>query len=114
MFNQAIVHGVKLIGDRANMPTLESPLTIELASATKGAEDAVVRAGGRVVRVYHNRLGMRAHLLPHKFDRLPQPATVPPAMRAKGFVHPHEAPSFQLRQEQQQQQQQRTESEEST
>ena len=93
-----IVHGIKLLSTGAD--ELRSPVTIELSDASKAAVDAVARVGGRVVKVYFTRVGLRAHLTPRKFvDRLyPRFAAVPPDVAAKGVLHPDDAPSAQYEQ----------------
>eukprot|EP01108_Squamamoeba_japonica_P005615 TRINITY_DN450_c0_g1_i1.p3 TRINITY_DN450_c0_g1~~TRINITY_DN450_c0_g1_i1.p3 ORF type:complete len:104 (-),score=69.33 TRINITY_DN450_c0_g1_i1:13-324(-) len=90
--NRALPHGIKLLGDARDVK-VDTPLTIEVAAVSAGAAAAVESAGGRVVRVYHTALGLRAHLLPHKFDNLPRFAAVPPVYVDKGYVHPDDAPS---------------------
>lgn len=78
---------------------LRTPITVELSDASKKAVEAVESVGGKVVKVYYTRLGLRVHLMPEKFaDRLlPRFAMVPPALAEKGVVHPDDAPSAALR-----------------
>jgi len=61
--------GVKLLGDGA----VTVPLSIEVNRASQAAIQAVERAGGTVVTTWMGRLGLRAHVKPHKFDVLPAP-----------------------------------------
>jgi large subunit ribosomal protein L15 len=53
---------------------LKTPIDIEVSQASTSAINAVEAAGGSIVTVYHNRLGLRALLKPHKFEILPQNA----------------------------------------
>ena len=73
-----VKHGVKLLAKHKN--ELRQPVTIEVTRASRQAIEAVEGAGGRVTTVYYNRLGLRAHLMPHKFDILPRRARPPPAI----------------------------------
>jgi len=61
--------GVKLLGDGA----VTQPLSIEVNRASQAAIRAVERAGGTVVTTWMGRLGLRAHVKPHKFDVAPAP-----------------------------------------
>ncbi|KAG9404263.1 YmL15 [Aphanomyces cochlioides] len=71
-----IKHGVKLLANGKSH--LTTPISIEVSQASQGAIEAVEGAGGSIKSVYHNRLGLRALLKPHKFDVLPQQARPPP------------------------------------
>ena len=81
---KTIKHGVKLLGAShvGAKPSLTVPLDIEVTMASSGAIKAVEAAGGRVVARYHNKIGLRALLKPHKFEEgmLPRPARPPPKM----------------------------------
>lgn len=79
-------HGVKLLGADAleGLP----PLRLEVSGASRAAREAVERAGGEVRLVYFNRLGLRAHTKPHKFDMMPKRARVPPRLRDRGLAVP--------------------------
>uniref|UniRef100_A0A7S2V348 Large ribosomal subunit protein uL15/eL18 domain-containing protein n=1 Tax=Fibrocapsa japonica TaxID=94617 RepID=A0A7S2V348_9STRA len=66
-----IKHGVKLLAKEKDL--VHMPLNIEVTRASKEAIKAVEEKGGSVVCSYFNRLGLRAHLFPHKFH----PALVP-------------------------------------
>ncbi len=65
-----VKHGVKLLGKGAE--NLKIPLDIEVSQASEGAIKAIEAAGGSVVSMYYNRLGLRALLKPHKFEVIPQ------------------------------------------
>lgn len=74
-----IKHGVKLLGgEKASFST---PVNIEVTRASKSAIDAVERAGGSITCVYHNRLALRAHLKPEKFEGRPLPRRARPPPR---------------------------------
>jgi large subunit ribosomal protein L15 len=92
--NAILPHGVKLLAAGADV--IAQPLTIEVADASAAAVAAIERAGGKVLKVYFNNLGLRVHLGLHKhFDRpLPRYASVPPKLVNEGFVHPTETPSY--------------------
>lgn len=49
----------------------KTPIHIQVSHASKTAQEAVERAGGKVELVYFNRRGLRAHLKPWKFQQLP-------------------------------------------
>ena len=55
-----------------------SGLHLRVTSASAAARAAVEQMGGQVETVYYNRLGLRAHLRPEKFDILPLNAAPPP------------------------------------
>ena len=75
-------HGVKLLArgfrtpdpDRPPLP----PLRLEVSDASASAKKAVEEAGGEVKLVWHNRLGLRYLLKPHKFERPPRAQAIPP------------------------------------
>jgi hypothetical protein len=46
----------------------KTPIHIQVSHASKTAQEAVERAGGKVELVYFNRRGLRAHLKPWKFE----------------------------------------------
>eukprot|EP00386_Alphamonas_edax_P004141 GDKI01013008.1.p1 GENE.GDKI01013008.1~~GDKI01013008.1.p1 ORF type:complete len:456 (-),score=55.31 GDKI01013008.1:38-1405(-) len=49
-------------------------IDIEVASADQSSIDAIKRVGGSVTIVYYDRVNMRAHLKPYKFEVLPRTA----------------------------------------
>jgi hypothetical protein len=55
-----------------------SGLHLRVTSASASARAAIEKLGGQVETVYYNRLGLRAHLRPEKFDILPLNAAPPP------------------------------------
>ena len=71
-----VKHGVKLLAK--GKEKLKVPITIEVSRVSKEAVEAIEAAGGRVTSVYYNRLGLRAHLMPHKFERIPRRARPSP------------------------------------
>lgn len=79
-------HGVKLLGQGAE--TLKIPLQLEVSDVSASARAAIEGAGGKVLKVYFNRLGLRAHLVPQKFDILPKRAAVPPRLRHRNYDYP--------------------------
>jgi len=76
-----IKHGVKLLGDGADNFTMKN-LEIEVSQSSKSAIDAIEQNDGKITTVYHNRLGLRALLKPHKFEgrALPRRAKPPPKL----------------------------------
>ena len=50
---------------------LTIPLHIEVSKASQSAISAVESLGGKLVTAHYNQLGIRAHLKPHKYDRIP-------------------------------------------
>tara|TARA_B100000780_G_scaffold15041_1_gene10011 strand:- start:117 stop:842 length:726 start_codon:yes stop_codon:yes gene_type:complete len=75
-----IKHGVKLLGSGSEHFT--SKINIEVSQASLSAIKAVEEQGGEITTVYHNRLGLRALLKPHKFEGrlLPRRAKPPPKL----------------------------------
>jgi len=71
-----IKHGVKLLA--TGKETFTTPVNIEISRASKSAIAAIEAAGGRVTTVYYNRLGLRTHLMPHKFEHMPRRARPTP------------------------------------
>ena len=74
---------------------LTTPITIEVSQASETAIKAIEAAGGSITSVYHNRLGLRAHLKPHKFETLPLQARPPPkkmdfytSFEKRGYLSP--------------------------
>ncbi|KFG47002.1 putative ribosomal protein L15 [Toxoplasma gondii p89] len=49
-------------------------ISIEVAGADQSSIDAIRRVGGEVIIVYRNRLNLRAHIKPYKFEVLPKTA----------------------------------------
>ncbi|GAA95805.1 uncharacterized protein L969DRAFT_50016 [Mixia osmundae IAM 14324] len=73
--------GVKLLSDAVGDPGHSVPLPpieIYVSRASKTAIKRVEDAGGKIQAVYHNRLGLRALLKPHRFE-------------AKGLALPRQA-----------------------
>lgn len=74
-------HGVKLLAagyhTAQHSPPLP-PLHIEVSDASASAKRAIEAAGGSVRLVWYNRLGLRHLLKPHKLQRAPRRAAVPP------------------------------------
>lgn len=68
--------GVKLLSRGA--AKFDVPVTIEVQKASQKAIAAVEAAGGTIACKYYNKLGLRAHMLPHKFDYIPRvPLPIP-------------------------------------
>jgi hypothetical protein len=59
--------GIKLTG-RVNRDLPLPPLTIHLSRFTESAAKAIIKAGGTVLSVYHNRLALWQELHPDKFE----------------------------------------------
>lgn len=67
-----IKNGVKLFN--VNNYPFPFKIDIEVAGADQSSIDAIKRVGGSVTVVYLERVGLRAHLKPHRFDILPKTA----------------------------------------
>merc|ERR1712070_1213036 len=87
-----VKHGVKLVG---NGEHLENPVNIEVTKASESAIKAVEDVGGSVTTVWLNRLALRAHMKPEKFDIIPRRARPPPKKMAyytdwknRGYLSP--------------------------
>lgn len=57
--------GIKILGNGKD--TFNLPIKIEATRASKDAIEAIEKAGGSFTARYFNRLGLRAHLVPHWF-----------------------------------------------
>jgi hypothetical protein len=90
--------GVKLLGKGAD--AFDIPIRIAVSAASSSAIEAIEKAGGSIRTVFHDRLGLRALLAPHKFALLPRQAYPPPRLMARymdeekrGYLsHLHDAP----------------------
>ena len=67
-----IRNGVKLFN--VNNYPFPYKVDLEVAGADQSSIDAIKRVGGSVTIVYLERVGLRAHLKPHRFDILPKTA----------------------------------------
>jgi len=88
-----IKHGVKLLA--TGKEDFKHPVNLEVSRASQSAIAAIEAAGGRVTTVYYNRLGLRSHLMPHKFEQMPRLARPPPeimpyytAFENRGYLSP--------------------------
>jgi ribosomal protein L15 len=70
-----IKHGVKLLGEGAE--GFKIPIKIQVSYSSESARKAIEAAGGCVEHVWFNRVTLRAHLKPEKFDILPRSNGVP-------------------------------------
>ena len=77
--------GVKLLAD--GVDKLDCKIMIEVSDASAKAKEIVETAGGHVKIAYYNRLGLRAHLHPEKFERIPRRAAPPPRLLWKYPEH---------------------------
>lgn len=82
-------------------------IDIELASCDQSTVDMIRRVGGSITIVYYDRIGLKAHLQPWKFDILPQNARprMPRVqfmekMRARGCLVRYIKPIWLIREEQ--------------
>lgn len=57
------------------------PVHLAVTAASRGAIDAIEKAGGSLRTVYYDRHNLRAILKPHKFARIP--ANPPPRLMAR-------------------------------
>jgi large subunit ribosomal protein L15 len=64
--------GVVLLARGAEL--LRTPVDIQVSRASQAAIRAIEAIGGRIECVYHNKLGLRALLYPHRFIKLPKQA----------------------------------------
>ncbi|KAG4304731.1 hypothetical protein PORY_001784 [Pneumocystis oryctolagi] len=76
LYDSNIVHGIKsgiklLAGGKEFFNT---PIEIHVSKASREAIKKVESVGGKVVCVYHNSLGLRAHLHPETFKIIPKQA----------------------------------------
>jgi large subunit ribosomal protein L15 len=78
----SIREGVKLLAK--GKERLTTPLMLQLSRASEAAIQAVEDMGGQVTTVHYNRLALRTHLKPEKFEGrpLPKQARPPPNMQA--------------------------------
>ncbi|PFH32700.1 putative ribosomal protein L15 [Besnoitia besnoiti] len=67
-----VKNGVKLFN--VNDYPFPYKISIEVAGADQSSIDAIRRVGGEVIIVYRNRLNLRAHIKPYKFEVLPRTA----------------------------------------
>ena len=67
-----IRNGVKLFN--VNDYPFPYKINIEVAGADQSSIDAIKRIGGSVTIVYMDRVGLRAHVKPYRFDILPKSA----------------------------------------
>lgn len=82
-----IEHGIKLLADGADSFT--SKVDIEVSRASKAAIDAIERNGGTITTTYFNKLGLRVHLKPEKYEegRKPRQA-LPDKYDMKYYLNP--------------------------
>lgn len=64
-------------------------IKISVTEASKTAQYAIEKEGGSIDFVYYNRLGLRSHLKPEKFDLLPKLARPPRKWAIKHDVENH-------------------------
>jgi len=77
-----IRNGVKLFN--VNDYPFPYKIDIEVAGADQSTIDAIKRVGGSVTITYLERVGLRAHLKPHRFDILPKMAR--PSLRMVHYL----------------------------
>jgi large subunit ribosomal protein L15 len=82
LVGKGIKFGVKLLAGDSN-EKLDIPLRIQVTSASEKAKNMIEAAGGQVQFLYLNRLNLRSHLKPHKFQLLPRLARPPKKWLAK-------------------------------
>eukprot|EP01043_Picozoa_sp_COSAG02_P020678 COSAG02_NODE_1025_length_15146_cov_21.959460_10_plen_358_part_00 len=77
--------GVKLLSDGKELLAARDDVTLQLqvSRTSAAAREAVEASGGSIETLYLNKLGMRAHLKPHKFapELLPKRASIPYKMQ---------------------------------
>lgn len=77
-----IHNGVKLFN--VNNYPFPYKVHLEVAGADQSSIDAINRVGGSVTVVYLERVGLRAHLKPYRFDVLPK--TARPSLRMVHYL----------------------------
>ena len=82
-----VKHGVKLLGRGA--ADFKERVTLHITESSAMAQAAIEAHGGSIEYVYYNRLGLRAHLKPHKFDLLPKLARPPRKWAQKHGITNH-------------------------
>ncbi|KAF8819010.1 putative ribosomal protein L15 [Cardiosporidium cionae] len=100
-----VKNGIRLFN--VNAYPFPYKIDIEVATADQSSIDAIKHVGGTVTIVYLNRLNLRAHLKPFKFEVLPQTARPPIAsvlflekMRARGCAVRYIKPLWLIEEEQ--------------
>jgi large subunit ribosomal protein L15 len=76
LIGKGIKFGVKLLAGDSD-GKLDFPLKIQVTTSSEKAKNIVEEAGGQVQFLYLNRLNLRSHLKPHKFQILPRLARPP-------------------------------------
>lgn len=79
--------GVKLLAGRLSSHEGIPKLKIEVSDSSETAKALIEKAGGSVHHVWFNRVTLRAHLRPHRFELPPRSNGIPPPrLRARfGF-----------------------------
>lgn len=70
-----VKQAVKLLARGATR--LRQPLYIEATAASTNAQRLIEESGGQLTKIFYNKLGLRAHLKPHRFAILPRLARPP-------------------------------------
>lgn len=83
-----VEHGIKLLG--TGMEEFKRKINIQVTEASKTAQYAIEKNGGAIQFTYFNRLGLRAHLHPDKFDILPKLARPPRKWAVKHGIEVHQ------------------------
>lgn len=78
----SIKNGVKLFN--VNNYPFPYRVHLEVAGADQSSIDAIKRVGGSVTIVYLDRIGLRAHLRPHRFEVLPKNSR--PSLKALHYL----------------------------
>jgi len=82
-----IVDGIKLLG--RGKEEVSVPMHIEVSQVSASAKRSIEKAGGSVTKVYYNKLGLRALLMPEWFPKkrrlLPRAVSFVPPKYAKKF-----------------------------
>lgn len=80
-----IEDGVKLLDGGGEW--LTSKIKIEITRASRSAIERVELMGGEITTVHHNRINLRAHLEPEKFDLIPR-SSLPNKKDMKYYLNP--------------------------
>lgn len=92
-----IKHGVKLLADgHEQLELLDRPIAIQLNRASTTAIEHIEAKGGTVECVHYNRLALRVHMKPHRFQVFrPRQARPPPKLQPyytsyhkRGYLNP--------------------------
>jgi large subunit ribosomal protein L15 len=77
--------GVKLLAGKVKSAESIPKLNLELTDSSLTAKSLIEQAGGSIKHVWFNRVTLRAHLRPHRFEILPRSNGIPPPRLRASF-----------------------------